>query len=232
MKIAIVIPTYFRRDKRSRLFLDRCLKSIKWQTHNDYKVFLIGDKYEDTEEFNYLSTRIIDPEKIYWENLSYAKERDLYYSDLEKLWCSGGVNAINYGIEKALSEGYEYICRIDHDDYWAPDHLEKISKFVENNQDYVLVCSYSLYLNRYIVPVGIEGTTDYYPEVGNLVHSSTCIKFSDMDIRYRDCFSEIGEVKPADADLWERMSDFMRTNNLKGKLLEGVSVYLDKVEKS
>ena len=232
MKIGIVIPTYFRKDNRSKQFLDRCLKSIKAQTHTEYKVFLIGDKYEYHDEFEQIASSIIDSERIYYENREIAEEREKYGSEPEKLWASGGVGATNYGIEKALSEGYEYICHIDHDDYWVPRHLEKISNFIDNNPGYVFICSYCLYLNKYTVPTRRMGACDYYPEVGDVVHSSTCVKFSDIGLRYRDCFSETSEVKAADADLWQRMRGHMISNNLKGRLLDGISVYLDKVERS
>jgi hypothetical protein len=52
-------------------------------------------------------------------NLDHAKERDRYGSDPDLkvfLWCSGGVHATNVGIQKALSEGFEYVCHLDHDD--------------------------------------------------------------------------------------------------------------------
>jgi hypothetical protein len=71
----------------------------KNQIHQDYKVFLIGDRYENEKEFLEIATSIIDKDKIYYENLPEAKERDKYKSG-DKLWCSGGVNARNYGIEK------------------------------------------------------------------------------------------------------------------------------------
>ena len=105
MKLAINISTYQRKDGRTKDFLKRTLNSIKNQKHQDYKVFLIGDKYDDQEEFLEICTTILDSSKIYYENLPFAFERDKY-SDLEKLWSSGGTYSTNYAIEKALSEGF------------------------------------------------------------------------------------------------------------------------------
>jgi glycosyltransferase involved in cell wall biosynthesis len=230
MKLAILIPTYQRKDGKSKYFLTRALKSIRNQTHKDYKVFLIGDKYEDDEEFKLICTSIIDPKNIYYENLSYAKERDIYSKDPEKLWCSGGVNAINHGIEKALSEGYEYICHLDHDDYWLPNHLSSISSLVEENPDkYVFTCSYCNYLGKQRVPYHSQ-PGEYYPVEGDLTHSATCVNFSKIDLRYRDVNAETGKPFPADADLWIRLSNHMRENNLKGFLLNYMTVVLDKKE--
>jgi hypothetical protein len=74
MKFAIRILTYQRKDGKSEEYLRRSLGSIKKQTHQDYKVFLIGDKYDNHEELIRLS-RIISSEKIYVENLPNAVER-------------------------------------------------------------------------------------------------------------------------------------------------------------
>jgi glycosyltransferase involved in cell wall biosynthesis len=213
LKIAIVIPTYFRSDGRSGNFLRRALTSIKNQSHKDYKVFLIGDKYEKKQEFISISKSIIEKEKIYYENLDYAKERDLYSEDPEKLWCSGGVNAINFGIEKALSEGYEYICHLDHDDYWLPNHLSSISSLLVQNPDkYVFVCSYCSYLGKQRVPYHSQ-PGEYYPVEGDLTHSSTCVNFSKINLRYRDVNAETGKPFPSDADLWIRISNYMKEND-------------------
>ena len=47
MKLAIRILTYQRKDGKTPFFLRRALESIKNQTYKDYKIFLIGDKYDD-----------------------------------------------------------------------------------------------------------------------------------------------------------------------------------------
>ena len=230
MKIAVVIATYFRPDGRSGDFLRRCLTSIKDQSHKNYKVFLIGDKYEKKEEFISISESIIDKENIYYENLDYAKERDVYLEDPKKLWCSGGVNAINHGIDRAISEGYEYICHLDHDDYWMSNHLSEISKFIDQNpEEYVFLATYCNYLNLYRVPAH-SYPGEYFPVEGDLTHSATCVNFSKIDIRYRDVNEETGNPFPADADLWIRLSEHMRSHNLKGFLLNFMTVVLDKVE--
>ena len=230
MKIAVVTSTYYRKDGKTKYFLSRCLNSIKNQKHQDYKVFLIGDRYEKDEEFSSIASSIIDEEKIYSENLECAKERDKYPMSSEMLWCSGGVNAYNYAISKAIEDGYEYICHLDHDDYWGSDHLLKISDFLDSNPDYVFVASRCNYLGLYSVPVHSQ-PGEYYPTEGDITHSSTCLNFKELGIRYRDVFEETGKVFPSDADLWIRTREKMKSDNLKGMLLEDVTVFLDKREK-
>jgi glycosyltransferase involved in cell wall biosynthesis len=218
MKIGIIIPTYQRADRTTLKYLQRALNSIKNQTYSDYKVFLIGDKYENKEEFINISTSIIPKEKMFSINLSYAKEREKYPLGDKKLWCSGGVNATNYGIELCLKENINFICHLDHDDWWESNHLEEISKCINN---YFFITTKSNHINNKILPK--KYSIPYYPKSGDIVHSATCINYSKTNLRYRDVFEETGKVYPADADLWNRIADFMKNTNNKGIVIDKIT---------
>jgi glycosyltransferase involved in cell wall biosynthesis len=60
-----------------------------------------------------------DRNKIYTVNIPFAEEREKYTNNLEALWHYGGVYASNLGINTALISGYDYVCRLDHDDYYT-----------------------------------------------------------------------------------------------------------------
>jgi glycosyltransferase involved in cell wall biosynthesis len=115
MKIAIVIPTYYRKDGNTSKYLTRALDSVFNQTYQNFKIFLMGDKYENEIEVLEILKKY-DGKKIFFTNLLEAKERDNYLIP-RAIWLYGGVNATNIGIEMALNEGYEYICHLDHDDW-------------------------------------------------------------------------------------------------------------------
>jgi hypothetical protein len=230
MKLGVVINTYYRPDGRTKDFLTRTLNCVRNQIHQDYKVFLIGDRYENEKEFLEIATSIIDKDKIYYENLSEAKERDKYGSG-DKLWCSGGVNARNYGIEKCISEEIEYICNLDHDDVWEPNHLSSINELLlENNYKYNFILTKCNYRGLYAVPI-YSHVGEFFPEAGDVTHSASCINFSKVPLRYRDVFVETGEVYPADADLWNRITNFLKANGEFGFLIDKVTVLYDKKEK-
>ena len=127
MKFGIVIPTYYRKDKTTKFYLTRALNSVLNQKYKNFKIYLIGDRYEDEEEINELVSKY-ESENFYFENLKVAKERD-FYTNKYAVWSYGGVNATNYGIDISLSEGNEYICHLDHDDYWSETHLETIKNW-------------------------------------------------------------------------------------------------------
>lgn len=204
--IAIVIATYFRSDGNTKFYLDRALQSLAKQTNQKFKVFLIGDKYENEIEFLSYKNQLSN---IYIENLSYAKEREKYVGN--QLWCAGGVNAVNYGIDKALSEGYEWIISMDHDDYFTESHIDDIYSFI--TEDCIFICSKSTYINLGTLPR--TDNINYIPSGESLIKSSACVNFKKIPIRFRDVYAETNTEYPSDADFWNRLKIIIVNNNYK-----------------
>jgi|LakMenE18May11ns_1017448.scaffolds.fasta_scaffold9945041_2 glycosyltransferase involved in cell wall biosynthesis len=223
MKLSILIPTYMRKDGSTPKYLTRSLDSVFNQTHQDFKIYLIGDKYENEEEVKNILSKY-DSEKIFFKNLDVAKERDSY-TNKWAIWSYGGVNALNVGIDISLSEGNNYICHLDHDDYWENNHLELINKCIEEtNSDWI--CTKSNYVNNRILPL-VNGTglyINHIPKSQSLIHSSVCMNFKTLPFKYRDLFAENGVVGlPADAELWDRCAKHILTHNLKSTLINSVT---------
>jgi len=226
MTIAISIPTYQRKDGTTPSLLSRTLESIKNQSYQDYKIFLIGDHYENEEEFIEIATSIIPPSKIYFENLISAVERLKYPMGSQELWCCGGITARNYAVDLALSQGYNYICPLDHDDYWTPDHLELIANVIKckPNSSFVYTCGsyFDFYLPH--IPLTNEIISSI-PVPSGTIHSSTCINYKLIPLRYRDVFEETGKSEPSDADLWLRIGQHIRDNNLESYLFTALTCF-------
>jgi len=225
MTLGIVIATYQRIDGTTPKYLETALKSIKNQTYSDYKVFLIGDKYENNEEFESLAKSIIPTEKIFWTNLPFAKERDKYPLGDLKLWCAGGVNALNFGISQALNEKIDYLCHLDHDDWWEPNHLSEIFNAIKKDNPF-MIATKSTYKGNKILPQ--NPTIPYYPKNGDLIHSSTCINFKKCTLRYRDVYAEEGRVHAADGDLWERITKMLIDKNDKAIFIDKITCHHEK----
>ena len=66
MKLSVVISTYMRADNKSPFFLKRAIDSVFSQTHKDFKIFLIGDRYENQDEINNLVSNY-PQDKLYFE---------------------------------------------------------------------------------------------------------------------------------------------------------------------
>ena len=228
MKLSVIIATYQREDNTTPFFLKRALDSVFNQIHKDFKIYIIGDKYENDEEFNQICSSY-NQEKIYFENLPIAKERDLYPKGMIR-WSYGGVNAMNYAVEKSINDGNNYICHLDHDDMWLPNHLQVINDcIITNNADWV--CTKSTYgVNSYLPNLPTESNKYVYflPSLGRLIHSSVCMNFKTIPLKYRNLYAETGSVGlPADGELWERTNLFIRENNLKSYFINELTCIHD-----
>lgn len=231
MNLAISIATYQRKDGSTPKYLTRALESIKNQTYQNFKVFLIGDRYDNDNEFTDLATSILKSEQIYFENRSVAPERDLYAAGSKELWCSGGVAAYNYAIDCALTQGYDYVCHLDHDDYWDIHHLEFINQVIEHDPNSGLVFSCAKHFNGMILPRGVPSDSIVYqrrPIPADTVHSSVCVNHRLIPLKYRDVFAAEGRVLEADMDMWSRVWEYLNENpGIASYLINAVTCFHD-----
>lgn len=225
MKLGIVIATYQKSDGTTPFFLTRALQSIKQQTYQDYIIIVIGDKYEDNIEFENICKSININHKLVYKNLPYAKEREKYSIGTKELWSSGGVNARNHGIDIALNLGLEYICHLDHDDYWNPNHLEIINDAIIKTQSPV-VHTCSTYFNTYLPNIKLTNEIiETKINAGEFIHSSICINHKTIPLKYRDVFEITGTEYAADADLWKRINEYTTINNIKTYLISTLTCF-------
>jgi len=230
MKLGIIIATYQKLDGSTPSLLKRAIESVKNQTHQDYTLIIIGDKYEDNNEFENICNDKDLKDKIVYKNLPNAKEREKYPIGSQELWSAGGVNARNYGIDLGLELGLSYICHLDHDDYWHPQHLEVINFAIENTNDTSFINTCSTYFNSYLPK--IELTNEVIPShehirPGNLVPSSVCINHKIIPLKYRDVYQETGKELAADADLWLRLKEYVEDNSLKTHCITALTCFYD-----
>lgn len=229
MKIAVLTNTYQRGDGSTPLVLKRAVESLKAQTHTDYKLFLIGDHYTDQKEFD--SFKFFLPKgKYYMENLPFSPERERYKNPSKELWACGGTNAINYAIDKALEQGFQYVALLDHDDMWYPNHLELVNKAIEvTNSPFIITkgiytnphkhtstipkeCDYvdlSINPNSYYHITSEIKAYPFIPIQCLFMKLSVCMDMSRISLRFRDVFHETGRIEPGDADLWNRIGKSM-----------------------
>lgn len=218
MKIGIIISTYQRKDGKTPFYLNRTLESILSQTHKNFKIFLIGDRYENPEEFESYSEKIkhVDYVSI---NLPVAYERDFYGDNKNALWSYAGTYATNYGLDLCEKEGIEFVITLNHDDWWYENHLEEFVKcYNEFKCDFM--CTKSTYANsnQFLPNIQMEG--EYFlfnPRYAGLIHSSAIINIKKIPLRYIDIFKKTGKVGlPGDGDYWERVTQKMISDKLTG----------------
>lgn len=226
MKLAIVITTYQKPNGLTPPLLKRAIESVKNQTYQDYTLIIIGDKYEDNNEFELICNSSGLGNKIIYHNLPYAKEREKYPLGSQELWNAGGANAMNYGIDLSLSLGLKYVCHLDHDDYWHPQHLETIYNTLSQIEDASVVNTCSTYFDSYLPCIELDHEiTPSKVKAGGLIHSSVCINHKLIPLKYRDVYAETGKIFPSDADLWERIREYAEKNNLKTYQIASLTCY-------
>jgi glycosyltransferase involved in cell wall biosynthesis len=124
--VSVCIPTY----NRGSLLIERAVASVLAQTYENLELVIVGDHCTDnTEE---LLSRITDP-RIRFYNLP---SRDRKYRQIvENHWLVGGAIPANKAME--LAHG-QWLARVDDDDTWTPDHIEKLLRFAQQgNYEFV-----------------------------------------------------------------------------------------------
>jgi glycosyltransferase involved in cell wall biosynthesis len=105
---SIVTPTYNRER-----FLSEMIKSVQAQSFKDYEHIIVDDGSIDGSEELILEFAVKD------ERIVYIKQEN-----------KGRCAARNVGIENSNGT---YVCFLDSDDYWKPEHLTSIKKTIESN---------------------------------------------------------------------------------------------------
>jgi len=125
--IFVYIPTYNRGD----VLVERALSSVLKQSYKNIKVLVVGDGCTDNTE--QLINQVND-DRVSFINL-YPRVKRGYPDEPFYHWLSGPTIPSNHALSNV--EG-DYIARIDDDDIWTPDHLEKsLSFLLENNLEFV-----------------------------------------------------------------------------------------------
>lgn len=226
-KIGVVISTYQRPDGKTPDLIKRAIDSLLSQTYQNWKLYLIGDKYETQKEFDQFISWI-PSDKILALNLPVAVERNRYPQAGQFLWHSGGVNAFNIGIEFSVNEGYDYICPLDHDEKWLPNHLEELSKAINQTQSLFLytksfhftgeelpqINSSELYLKHRALPA-------------RAIKSSFCVNFKIIPLRFKDPLYSLGICEPSDAHFLNEVNSLLEINNQDTILINKVTVIHD-----
>ena len=219
MTLGVTIHTYQRSDGQTPRFLLRAIQSIINQSYQDYKIFIVGDKYEDNQEFEDIINGFIEiADKIVYENLHFAHERDKYLGiNNTVLWNCGGANALNHANNLAKLHGITKVCHLDHDDFWLPNHLEVIAKAINENNNPAFMHTLSQYLNNPVFPQMIwDGKViEHYPSYCNLIHSSVYYDLEQLHLSYRDMYEATGTIFPSDGDMWQRIAEKCTIENLK-----------------
>ena len=217
LQFAVVIATYQRPSGKTKSYLQRAFECLRNQKYQNFKVFLIGDRYEDHEEF--LSFRKeLSANKIYLENLKVAHERD-NCKRKRNLWTIGGANAMNHGLRQARKEGFRYMAHLDDDDIWHPNHLRNLAMAYCQFSNIAFACNKGI-LNSDILPyVNIYSPGNFLPKGNDCFHSTYSFRLDIIPFEYQtiDLMKEEVDYEPADLVMLRNIGRFI-TESSKSKI--------------
>ena len=160
--ITVCIPTY----NRGPLLIERAVKSVLCQTYTNFELMIVGDHCTDDTEI--LLSKIKD-HRLRFHNMPSRKRN--YKTSVENHWYVGGAVPANKAME--LAKGL-WIARVDDDDTWTPDHLEKLIKFAEDgNYEFVSALYEEERDGISTVPPGQSPISEYFTGVPDIVNDSS-----------------------------------------------------------
>jgi glycosyltransferase involved in cell wall biosynthesis len=120
--VSVLIPTY----NRCQILLERALPSVLGQTYQNFEIVIVDDGSSDN---TYEIIKSLNNPKI---NIVRNSRKSYRYPNKALYhWFTGGVSALNKGFPYCKGE---YIARIDDDDIWTEDHLEKLLIFLKTTK--------------------------------------------------------------------------------------------------
>lgn len=193
--VSIILSTY-----KKAPFISETIRSVLNQVFKDWELIVIVDPPIDE-----------NVEKII-KNYLQKDSRIKYFKNKTRL---GFRKCLNQGLKKAQGK---YIARIDDDDVWDSQKLEKQIDFLEKNPEYVLIGSGAIFIDengkevyRFLPPEKDKEIRQYILFRNPFIHSSvvflteTVMKFGG----YNDKLSE-----NEDFDLWLKMGTVGKFYNL------------------
>jgi glycosyltransferase involved in cell wall biosynthesis len=149
--VTVCVPTY----NRGPLLIERAVTSVLSQTYTNLELMIVGDHCTDnTAE---LLAEIRDP-RLRFYNL--PKRSRKYRQTVENHWFVGGAVPANKAMELARGQ---WIARVDDDDTWTPDHIEKLLRFAQQgNYEFVSALYEAERFGVRTVVDGVRAEDPYY----------------------------------------------------------------------
>jgi len=219
INFGIIMATYNRKNQSTLHKIKRAIKSIQKQSYPHWTLILVGDKYENTSEFEEI-VKLVDSDKIIYRNLDHAFERDLHQQgkiNIRQLWNNAGANAMSTGLDMAIEAGFSHVAHLDDDDFWEPNHLYELNKTYLAYPETIFTYTCGRFINTTIPQHNKNiqwGYGNLPPRGRNLLHSATSWRVDIMELRYPQINFDAHDIKtvlntPADALMWDRVHQYM-----------------------
>lgn len=201
-KLAVLLPTY-----NSVSYLKDSIDSVLNQTFTDFDLYIFDDCSTDNSE------ELIK---------SYPNPNIFYIKNEQNI---GVTKTLNRGLSQLLPH-YEYIARMDADDYCFPERFEKQLQVLESNSELIL-CGTQGYWLKDIKQNPSEGWSypvdynyiKYYLLFGATFGHSSVVFRSEVFRKYHLRYDE-SKINCQDWELWTRVSKIGKMVNLPDFLMK------------
>lgn len=196
--VSVYCPTFNRAD----ILLERALPSVCSQTYRNFEFIIVDDCSTDDTESKVYAWCLKNHEKRV-RVIKTKSRKNRYPPTRDNHWFAGPVVPANLGLKECRGH---WIARIDDDDVWTEDHIEKLLKFaVKENAEFVSSGYNIVNLNFAGIDFdeyhGIEGD-EWHGGASSFFYRSY-LKFFRYNI---DCWRKKWN-RVNDLDLCERMRD-------------------------
>lgn len=202
--ISVILPSY-----NSEKTIINTLESVNKQTLENFEIIIINDGSSDRSG-SYINDFVF---------------RDGISVKIVSRENKGFLQSLLDGIENA--EG-EYIARLDADDIWLPEHLEKCNTYFCDHPQSVLVGTNAYYINENNEDIGRSHQLEHDMELrrgllkdNQFIHSSVVFK---KDAYFKTvgylCGNDVSAMHIADYNLWVEISQYGKISNLPDYTLE------------
>ena len=141
--VSVLIPTHNRID----LLLSRALPSVLSQTYPNLEIIVAAHGCTDGTFYRAaVDTRVISLD---------VPRCKTYPSTAENHWLAGPVVPLNTALKRCTGE---WIARIDDDDVWMPDHIERLLRFAQAGKYEFVSSAYRTHEKVVGAEDGIGGT--------------------------------------------------------------------------
>lgn len=201
-KLAVLLPAF-----NAALYIKASIDSILNQTFQDFDLYI----YDDCSTDN--TAEIV---------FSYNNSRIFYRKNADNL---GIAKTLNRGLDELLSH-YEFIARMDADDWAYPQRFEKQLSFLDKNKE-ILLCGTQGYWLKDInqnptegweYPIDSEYIKYYLLFAATFGHSSVIFRsqtIANHNLRYDEAITTC-----EDWELWVRISKIGKMANLPDFLMK------------
>ena len=133
-RVAVIIPTYNRAD----LLESRALPSVMNQTYQDLQIIVANHGSTDRTHMVIYDAWDADP-RVTWVDVPRTKT---YPPTALNHWYAGPVHPMNAALQMVDAE---FIARIDDDDEWTPDHIERSVRFARDGGHEFVSSQYAIH---------------------------------------------------------------------------------------